>query len=87
MKSGGKRPRHRTPLARIAAGTLTAVLTSDVEQKIALVLPPGMAVDRLTADGKPQAVVEQGVRKLGCNLDLPKGKSVTVEASFQPLAK
>lgn len=71
----------------MAAGTLAAVITSEIEQKIALVMPPGMAMDSLAVDGKPQAVVDQGVRKQGCNLTLPKGKSVTIEAKFHPLAQ
>ena len=64
------------------AGTLTAVLTSQIEQTIDLVLPPGMVVDQLTANGKALPVIEQGVCKQGCKLALPKGNAVTVEAKF-----
>ena len=64
------------------AGTLTATLTSDNAQTLALVLPPDATVDTLTVDGKPQAVTAQGVGKQGCTLTLPKGRSVTVEAKF-----
>jgi hypothetical protein len=65
-------------------GTLTAVLNSENKQTLDLVLPPGMAADELTFNGKAQKVIEQGVRKVGCRLTLPKGKAVTVEARFHP---
>jgi len=43
---------------------------------IDVVLPPGMVIGRLTADGKNLPVIEQGVRKQGCKLVLPKGDAV-----------
>lgn len=64
------------------AGTLTAVLTSQIEQTIDVVLPSGMVVNRLTADGKALPVIEQGVHKQGCQLDLPSGDAVTIEVKF-----
>jgi hypothetical protein len=66
------------------AGTLTAVLTSENKQTLDLILPPGMVADELTLNGKAQKVIEQGVRKQGCTLTLPKRKAVTVEAKFHP---
>ena len=69
----------------IPAGTLSAVITSDVEQKIALVMPPGMSVESIIIDNVHHKIVEQGVRKQGANITLPKGKSVTIEASFKPM--
>ncbi|MGA2501071.1 MAG: hypothetical protein ABSH20_25315 [Tepidisphaeraceae bacterium] len=66
-------------------GTLSAVITSDAGQKLALVLPPGMKVEKLTIDGAAQAIVGQGVRKQGANITLPRGKSVTIEASFRTM--
>ena len=87
----GTRARGQIVVNRIRwdmeAGTLTAVVTSPIEQVIDLVLPPGMVVERLTAGGKALPVVEQGVRKQGCKLVLPKGSAVTVEAKFHPDGK
>lgn len=40
--------------------------------------------DELRVNGKAQKTIEQGVRKQGCTLTLPKGKAVTVEAKFHP---
>ncbi len=85
----GTRARGQILVNRITwdmpAGTLSAVITSDVEQKVALVLPPGMDVDKLTVDGVAQTIIGQGVRKQGANIMLPKGKSVMIEAHFRPL--
>ena len=83
----GTRARGQVGVGRISwdtkAGTLTAVLTSEINQTLDVVLPPGMVVQRLTANGRPLPVIEQGVRKQGCKLKLPKGNAVTVEAKFQ----
>lgn len=65
-------------------GTLTAVLTSDMAQTLDVVLPRGMAVERLAADGKALPIIEQGVRKQGCKLSLSPGQAVTLEAKFHP---
>lgn len=84
----GTRARGRIGLNRIhwdlPAGLLQATLTSEVEQGIDLVLPPGMAIDRLTVDGAAATVVPQGVRKQGCKLTLPAGRPVAIEAKFHP---
>ena len=64
------------------AGTLSAVLTSDAAQTLALVLPPGATIDGLTVDGAAHQATPQGVRKMGCVLPLPKGRAVTVAARF-----
>lgn len=86
----GTRARGRIGLDRVSwdmpAGTLEAELTSDVAQKIALVLPPGMVVDALTVDGQAVTPTAQGVRKQGCGLALPAGKTVKIEAKFHPMA-
>jgi hypothetical protein len=66
------------------AGTVTAVLTAEQKQTIDLALPPGMVAERLTVNGKPVEVIEQGVRKQGCKLALAKGRAITVEAKFHP---
>ncbi len=66
------------------AGTLTAVLASQIDQTLDVVLPPGMAVELLTANGKSLPVIAQGVRKQGCRLALAKGDAVTLEARFHP---
>ena len=66
------------------AGTLSTTMTSGVSQDIALVLPPGMAVDNLTFNGISQAVSPQGAGKQGCKLTLSKGKPVLIEAKFHP---
>jgi len=66
----------------VGAGTLSAVLTSDAAQTLALVLPPGASVDSLTVDGAVRPATPQGVRKMGCVLHLPKGRAVTVQARF-----
>jgi hypothetical protein len=66
----------------LKAGTLSATITSGVKQDVALVLPPGMVVEQITVDGKPQPVIEQGVRKQGCAMSLPKGRAVRLEAKF-----
>lgn len=66
----------------IKAGTLSAVLTSDAAQTLALVLPPGAIIDGLTVDGAACLATAQGVRKQGCTLHLPKGRAVTVNAFF-----
>ena len=63
----------------MTAGTISAALTADHAQDIALVLPPGATVDTLTANGKAQTIAEMGARKQGCTLHLPKGKTVTVD--------
>jgi hypothetical protein len=65
------------------AGVATAVLTSGIAQKVALVLPRDAVAESITADGKAQMAVEQGVHKQGCMLALPKGKAVTVEVRFR----
>ncbi|MGA2032609.1 MAG: glycoside hydrolase N-terminal domain-containing protein [Thermoguttaceae bacterium] len=82
----GTRARGQLGVGRISwdmkAGTLTAVLTSEIDQTIDVVLPPGMVVERLTADGKVLPVVEQGVRKQGCKLALSKGVALTLDAKF-----
>ena len=65
------------------AGTLSAVLTSDAAQTLALALPPDAVISRLTVNGKAQPVTTQGLRKQGCRLSLPKGKPVTIEARFR----
>jgi hypothetical protein len=84
----GTRARGQVGVRRISwdmkAGTLTAVLTSEIKQTLDVVLPPGMVVEQLTANGKPLPVIEQGVRKRGCKLDLPKRDAVTLEARFRP---
>lgn len=67
----------------LPAGVATAVLTSDIAQKIALVLPRDAGVESITADGEVQTVVEQGVHKHGCMLSLPRGKPVTVEVRLR----
>ncbi len=64
------------------AGTLSATLTADNAQTLALVMPPHATVTRLTVGGQAQPVTEQGAGKQGCRLSLPKGKAVTVAASF-----
>ena len=82
----GTRARGQISVDRISwdmkAGTLTAVLTSQVEQTIDVVLPSGMVVNRLTANGKALPVIEQGVHKQGCQIDLPSGDAVTIEVKF-----
>jgi len=65
------------------AGTLTAILTADNAQTIALVIPPGAIATSLTVNGKSRKVTAQGVNKQGCALSLPRGRPVTVEASFR----
>jgi hypothetical protein len=65
-------------------GTLSATITSDIEQDTALVLPPGMVMEKLTVNGTAQTPVSQGVRKQGCKLTLPKGVPVVIEAKFHP---
>ena len=66
----------------ITAGTLSAVLTSDAAQTLALVLPPDAVIDSLTVDSTARPVTTQGVRKQGCTLHLPEGQAVTIEARF-----
>jgi len=66
------------------SGTLSTTITSDLQQEIDLVLPPKMVVYRLTVNGINQVVVPQGVRKQGCRLNLPTGKSVVIETKFHP---
>ena len=87
----GTRARGQIGVDRVTwdlnAGTLTAVLTSDLKQTLVLVLPPRMLMDKLTLDGRPLAVTDQGVRKQGCQLSLPKGRPVTIEAKFHPDGK
>lgn len=60
------------------------MLASEIDQTLEVVLPPGMAVERLTANGKSLPVIAQGVRKQGCRLALPRGDAVTLEARFHP---
>ena len=87
----GTRARSQISVDRIhwdmPAGQLAATITSDVKQEIALVLPPGMTVDKLTVNGMAQTVISQGVRKQGCPLTLPKGEPVLIEARFRPDGK
>jgi len=64
------------------AGTLSAVLTADAAQTLALALPPGATIDGLTVDGAAHQATTHGVRKMGCVLHLPEGKAVTVAARF-----
>jgi len=84
----GARARGQVGVDRITwdlnAGTLTAVLVSEIKQTLDVVLPPGMAVERLTVNGKALTVIDQGVRKQGCKLALPKARAVTLEAKFHP---
>lgn len=84
----GTKARGQIEVCRLSwdmtAGTLSTVLTSGVKQEIALVLPSEMTADYITVNGTRQRIVEQGVRKQGCALGLPKGKAVTVEAGFHP---
>ena len=84
----GTRARGQIGIERLRwdmpAGTLSAAITSGVTQEIALVLPPGMVADKLTVNGVAQKVVSQGVGKQGCNLILPKGKRLAIEAEFHP---
>jgi hypothetical protein len=84
---GGTRARGQIGVDRLTwdmdAGTLSAVLTSDAAQKVTLVLPPGVAVNELTVDGRSTPASEQGVKKQGCELTLPAGKAVTINARFK----
>ena len=87
----GTRARGQISLRQIhwdmPAGSLKAVIASEVTQEIDLVLPPGVTADSLTVNGKAQTVIPQGARKPGCKLILPKGKSVVIEARFHPDGK
>jgi len=82
----GTRARGQIGVDRIAwdmsAATLTAALTSQIEQTLDVVLPIGVVVDQLTANGETLPVIEQGVRKQGCKLDLPGGDTVTIKVKF-----
>ena len=87
----GTRARGQISLNRVhwdmPSGLLEATITSDVTQEIDLVLPPGMVADKLTVNGKSQSIFSQGIRKQGCKLTLPKGKSVVLAAKFHPDGK
>jgi hypothetical protein len=66
------------------AGICQAIVTSDIEQEIRLVLPRDMVVESISLDGKAQTVVDQGVAKRGANLVLPTGKAVSIAVRFKP---
>lgn len=87
----GTRARGAITVNRItwdmATGTLSAVLTSDAAQTLALALAPNatvdsLTVDSLTVDSHVRQATAQGVRTQGCLLSLPKAKAVTVHAKF-----
>ncbi|HEX8296157.1 MAG TPA: glycoside hydrolase N-terminal domain-containing protein [Chthoniobacteraceae bacterium] len=66
----------------VPGGTCEASLTSANDQQLALVMGRDLPVTSITVDGKAMPVSEQGVKKLGIALTLPKGKAVTVAVKF-----
>ncbi len=86
----GTRARGNISVDRLAwdmtNGTISVTLTSGSKQQLALVLPPGMAVDKLTINGKAATATLQGVHKQGCTLTLNAGHTTNIEARLRPLA-
>ena len=67
----------------LPAGTVSTMLTSGIPQSITLVFPPGAVVDHLTVNGKSHPITSVGVRKQGCVLALPAGRTVTIHANLR----
>lgn len=66
----------------MTAGTMQAILKSEIDQSLDLVIAPEYILKKITVNGVANKPFNMGLRKQGCAIQLSKGKAVTISAGF-----